>query len=148
MRENSDICTIWHLPLMQKKFASMCTVHVYFFAHSHIFHYLRSGAYVEIVWQCKRTLKAHVAKNLWRLGRRWPVWIPSQNQKNNWPVSICEHPGFQTNCLNPWVLEQAYMANKQQYGHRLNFNQSEYINNEIIKLNKNLPLLSEYGLYM
>lgn len=37
---------------------------------------------------------------------------PAETQLN----CITEHPGFQSTCLDVWVLETAYYAFKQQYG--------------------------------
>lgn len=42
------------------------------------------------------------------------------------PLScMTEHPGFLVNCLNPWVLEVAYLQYKQQYQEGLDFAQHE-----------------------
>ena len=45
------------------------------------------------------------------------VWlkVESQMPENSFNC-ITEHPGFQSTCLDVWVLETAYYAYRQQYG--------------------------------
>ena len=45
------------------------------------------------------------------------VWQKVEDQRPEIQMScITEHPGFQSNCLDVWVLEAAYYAFRQQYG--------------------------------
>jgi len=45
------------------------------------------------------------------------VWQKVEDQRPEIQMScITEHPGFQSNCLDVWVLETAYYAFRQQYG--------------------------------
>ena len=45
------------------------------------------------------------------------VWQKVEDQRPEIQMScITEYPGFQSNCLDVWVLETAYYAFRQQYG--------------------------------
>ncbi len=45
------------------------------------------------------------------------VWQKVEDQRPEIQLScITEHPGFQSTCLDIWVLETAYYAFRQQHG--------------------------------
>ena len=44
------------------------------------------------------------------------IWQKIEEQTEVQMTCITEHPGFQSTCLDVWVLETAYYAYRQQHG--------------------------------
>lgn len=56
------------------------------------------------------------------------VWNKVEEQQPEVSMNcITEHPGFRSTCLDVWVLETAYYAYKQQYGHAPQQDGNEYV---------------------
>ena len=74
------------------------------------FFYCSLGVSVKCVRRCLRYPKAYVVM---KIGQ---IWQKIEEQTEVQMSCITEHPGFQSTCLDVWVLETAYYAYRQQHG--------------------------------
>lgn len=70
------------------------------------------GVSVKHVNPCRRGLKVFAAQKSAEVGKKWRF----SSRRSKWPALLTEHPGFQSDCLDVWVLEMAYYAYSHPYG--------------------------------
>ena len=73
------------------------------------------------------------------------IWQKVEDQRPDVQMScITEHPGFQSNCLDVWVLETAYYAYRQQHGPD-NHTAHEYVYYLLRDITKSIRKLCHLG---